>query len=99
MSGMVYEIEGDQYNDFIEAWAGYYAAAHGDNIIDATAYHVERKAFLSGAIASINVLSVNMNKLADEQYGISAQEQIYKAMMSTLTEAMGHAAEEFGRKL
>ena len=97
MSGTVYEIEGDQYNDFIEAWAGYYAAAHGDNIIDSTAYHTERKAFLSGAIASINVLSVNINKLAVEN--ISVHEQMHTAMMSTLTEAMSHAAEEFGRKL
>jgi hypothetical protein len=96
MSGTVYEIEGDQFNDFIEAWAGYYAAAHGDNIIDAMAYHVERKAFLSGAIASINVLSVNINKLAAEN--MSVHEQMHTAMMSTLTEALEHAAEEFGRK-
>lgn len=97
MSGTVYQIEGDQFNDFVEAWAAYYAAAHGENILDATAYHTERKAFLSGAIASINVLSVNINKLADEN--ISVHEQMHTAMMSTLTEAMGHADEEFGRQL
>lgn len=90
---IIFGLDGTQYENFVEAWDSYWVAAHGDTQFSAEDYHIERKAFLCGAIACINVLSVRINQLAEEP--ISVQKQMHTAIMTTLTEAMQHASDEF----
>lgn len=91
-----FTIGGQQYKDFTEAWDAYYEALHGSTALGSDTYHIERKAFLSGAISAINVFSVRINALADKP--ITMQKQMSLAVMSTLNEAMHLASEEFGGK-
>jgi len=90
-----YGIGGKEYPNFQVAWDEYYSFAHGSDPLDAETYHVERKAFFSGAISAINVLSVRINELSDKS--VSVQHQVGTAIMSTLNEAMQSASEEFGK--
>lgn len=95
MTKIPFAVGGQHYNNFDEAWDAYYTYLHGDGIVDSETYHDEKKAFLSGAISAINVLSVRINNLASEK--ISCQQQVGTAIMSTLNEAMELASESFKR--
>lgn len=88
-------IEGGvQFTDFNEAWDVYWTSQHGDKPANADSYHDQRKAFFTGAISSINILSFRINELSDKP--ITIQQQLNTAIMTTLHEAMNHAAIEFG---
>lgn len=88
-------MTGFQFDDFKEAWMHYLHVEHGDTPLDAEMYHATYKAFLSGAVASINIASVKYNDLANTD--MDPNSRVAQAFVETLKEAMACVKEEANR--
>lgn len=97
LRGGIFGVDGKQYDNFNEAWDAFVGHRYQGKQMDAEVYHKERLAFLSGAICALNIEAGRINKLASSE--ISIQEQVTKALMLTLNEALNLASEEFKRKI
>ena len=90
-----YGIKGQTYENIQQAWDHFHEIMFADTPVDSDMYHKMRKAFLSGCLSSLNVMSTRYNKLGQQGHGL--QDALQAAVTTTMKEILKDYREEYSR--